>query len=229
MKTNPNDHHYDNYKEVIDAEIAKRRYKWNLNSLAWLDFDDVSQIIRLHIYTKWDQYDPARPIQPWLNAVITTQMKNLVRNIYGNYARPCLRCDAAEDNDGCKIYNKQCDVCPLYADWKRRKLPAHNIKLPVSIENHTNEVHDMRDETSDVTLQIEKIHVKMKEVLKPLEYKVYEGLFIRHEDEAAVAKRLGYITNEKGRAPGYKQIKNIRKAIILKIKKCISNGEVDIF
>src|SRR5438045_6798069 len=103
--------HYNDYREIIDAEIAKRRYKWNLNSLAWMDYDDVAQIIRLHIYTKWDQYDPSRPIQPWLNAVISSQTKNLIRNNYGNYARPCLRCDAAEDNDGCKIYNKQCDDC----------------------------------------------------------------------------------------------------------------------
>jgi hypothetical protein len=44
-----------------------------------------------------------------------------------------------------------------------------------------------------------------------------------------VAKSLGYISNEKGRSPGYKQIKNIRKIIIAKAKKCMANGELDIF
>jgi hypothetical protein len=229
MKNKKTKPHYNDYLEIIDAEIAKRRYKWNLNSLPWMDFDDVSQIIRIHIFNKWAQYDPARPIQPWLNAVISSQIKNLIRNHYGNYARPCLRCDAAEDNEGCKIYKKQCDSCPLYADWKKRKLPAHNIKLPVSIENHTDEVHSIFDENSDITDQIEKINIKMKEILKPIEYKVYEGLFILHEDEGQVAKKLGYISNERGRPPGYKQIKNIRKSIILKIKKCISSGDIDLF
>ncbi len=226
MKKKPD---FNDYLEIIDTEIAKRRYKWSLNSLAWMDFDDVAQIIRIHIHNKWAQYDTSRPIQPWLNAVISSQIKNLIRNNYGNYARPCLRCDAAEDNTGCKIYKTQCDSCPLYADWKKRKQPAHNIKLPVSIENHTNEIRQISDESFDITDQINKVHEKMKEILKPIEYKVYEGLFILHEDEAEVAKKIGYISNEKGRPPGYKQIKNIRKTIIAKVKKCMTNGEIDIY
>ena len=36
--------------DTIDTEIAKRRGKWNLTSLSWIDFEDVSQIIRIHIY-----------------------------------------------------------------------------------------------------------------------------------------------------------------------------------
>jgi hypothetical protein len=220
---------FDDYLSVINTEIAKRKYKWTLNSLAWMDFDDVAQIIRIHVYNKWAQYDPARPIQPWLNAVITTQIKNIIRNNHGNYARPCLRCDAAEGEKGCKIYGTQCESCPLYADWKKRKQAAYNIKLPVSIENHVNEIHQISDETSDVSSQVEKVHKKMKEVLKPIEYKVYEGLFILNEDEETVAKKLGYISNEKGRTPGYKQIKNIRKNVIAKVKKYLTSGEIDIY
>ena len=41
-----------------------------------MDYDDVSQIIRLHIYKKWDMYDPAKPLAPWLNRIITNQIKN---------------------------------------------------------------------------------------------------------------------------------------------------------
>jgi hypothetical protein len=69
----------------------------------------------------------------------------------------------------------------------------------------------------------------MKEILKPIEWKVYEGLFILNEDEETVAKKLGYISNEKGRAPGYKQIKNIRKNVITKVKKYLTSGEIDIY
>jgi hypothetical protein len=68
----------------------------------------------------------------------------------------------------------------------------------------------------------------MKEILKPLEWQVYEGLFIQHKDESQMAKELGYISNEKGRDPGYKQIKNIRKIIIVKVKQCLANGDIDI-
>jgi hypothetical protein len=101
--------------------------------------------------------------------------------------------------------------------------------MPVSIENHANEVRSISDENSDVMRHAPSLHAKMKEVLKPIEYKVYEGLFILHEDESEVAKKLGYISNEQGRSPGYKQIKNIRKAILIKVRKCFQNGDIDVY
>jgi len=213
---------------LIDVEIAKRKHRWNLTSLSWMDYDDVSQIIRIHIYKKWGQYNSEKPLIPWLNAIIGNQIKNLIRNNYSNYSRPCLRCAAAMDL-GCKIYGEQSSKCPLYAHWQKRKQAATHIKIPVSIENHTQEIRQIFDETSNVFRHILVLHEKMKELLKPLEYKVYEGLFILHEDESIIAKKLGYISNEKGRNPGYKQIKNIRKNIIIKVKKCLADGDVDIF
>jgi hypothetical protein len=220
---------FEDFLVVIDEEIAKRRNKWNLTSLNWMDYDDVSQIIRIHIYRKWAQYDQRKPIQPWLNVIISHQIKNLIRNVYSNFARPCLKCYAAVDNSGCKIYVEQCEKCPMFANWKKRKEPATHIKLPVSIENHDNEVKGMFDATSDVMNHIKKANDAMKKILKPLEYQVYEGLFILHQDEDTVAKKLGYISNEKGRNPGYKQIKNIRKAIILKFKKALKDGAIDVY
>lgn len=219
---------FEDYLPIIDAEIAKRRHKWNLTSITWMDYDDVSQIIRIHIYKKWDQYQPTRPLAPWLNSIITNQIRNLIRNHYSNYARPCLKCAAASDNNACTIYVTQCDACPLYAYWQKRKQPATHIKIPVSIENHAHEVKSIFDDSIDVLRHVDAIHAKMKEILKPIEWQVYEGLFVRHKDEAEIARELGYTTTEKGRDPGYKQIKNLRKAIILKVKKCLADGEVDI-
>ena len=62
---------YEDRSEAIDNEIRKRRGKWRLTSLAWIDFDDVSQIIRIHIYKKWEQWDQERPLLPWINKIIT--------------------------------------------------------------------------------------------------------------------------------------------------------------
>ena len=219
---------FEDFLPVIDIEISKRRHKWSLTSLSWMDFDDVSQIIRIHIYRKWSQYNPEKPIQPWLNSIITNQIRNLIRNNYSNYARPCLKCDAAIDQNGCKIHVTQCAACPMYAYWLKRKQPATNIKIPVSIENHANEVSSIFDESSDILRHVKTLHDKMKEILKPLEWKVYEGLFILGQDEDAVAKKLGYMNNEKDRRPRYKQIRNITKSIVLKAKKCLTNGEIDL-
>ncbi len=61
---------------VIDTEIIKRRSKWNLTILAWMDFEDVSQILRIHIYKKWEMYDPSKPLGHWINRIIPTKSKS---------------------------------------------------------------------------------------------------------------------------------------------------------
>ena len=212
---------------TINKEIIKRRNKWNLTVLAWMDFEDVSQILRIHIYKKWHLYDPEKPLGPWINRIISNQIKNLIRNNYGNYARPCLRCAAAEGNELCTIYSKQCNACPLYANWEKSKKRAHDAKLPVSLEDHHQEVHSMPSDTVDIERVASKLHKKMKAVLKPVEWSVYQHLYIDQKSEEETAKLMGYRTSEKGRQPGYKQIKNIKKSIIVKVKKMLSKDEID--
>jgi len=214
---------------IISKEISKKRYKWTLNSLNWLGWEDVSQIILLHIYEKWHLYNQDKPLQPWLGAIISNQIKNIIRNNYSNYTRPCLKCKAAEVNDSCKIYKNECSNCPLFAEWEKRRKSAYDVKIPVSIENHSNEVYEISEDSHGFERNVREMHAKMKKILKPIEYKVYKGLFIDNESEEILAKRLGYISNEKNRIPGYKQIKNIKKSIIIKAKKCIFNEEVDIY
>lgn len=220
------------FEEVIvriDIEIAKRRGKWNLTAINWMDFDDVAQILRLHIYKKWHLYDPEKPLAPWLNRIISNQIKNLIRNNYGNYSRPCLKCDAAEGEDLCKIYEKQDNSCPLYANWERGKKVAHDIKIPLPLENHEQEVFNMHEDKVDLQKNILKIHEKMKESLRPIEWRVYNYLYIQNLSEEEAAKKMGYKTSEKNRSPGYKQIKNIQKSIVTKVKKFVEKGEIDIY
>lgn len=215
--------------DFIDTEIRKRRGKWNLTALSWMDFDDVSQIIRIHIYNKWHMYDYEKPLGPWLNRIISNQIKNLIRNNYGNYSRPCLKCAAAEGIDLCFIYEKQCNDCPLYAEWERNKKRAYNVKIPVSTEDHQHEIKTMDGDQFDIEENAKRLHKKMKEILKPIEWKVYGYLYIEHKEEKEVAKLMGYKTSEKNRSPGYKQIKNIKKSIISKVKKVMEEGEVDFY
>lgn len=214
--------------DCINIEIRKRKVKWNLTALAWLDFEDVSQILRIHIYKKWDQYDSSQPLAPWINRIITNQIKNLVRNNYSSYSRPCLGCAAAELEDSCRIFGKQCSDCPIYAKWEKTKKSAYDTKLPVALELHSQEVYSLADNNLDIEKCAEIIHSKMREVLKPIELKVYTLLFMDYKNEAEVAKIMGYKTTEQNRKPGYKQIKNIRKSIIAKVKKHFASGEIDI-
>jgi len=215
--------------DFINQEIRKRSKKWSLTSLNWIDYDDVSQIIRAHIYEKWALYDPQKPLGPWLNRIISNQIKNLIRNHYGNFARPCLKCEAGEGEASCKIYKTQCDDCPLYAKWERTKKTAYSVKIPLSLEDHIFETDSIEFVNSgDTERHVNLMHFKMNQILKPNEWIVYEGLYIKNLEEDEVAKKLGLKSNEKNRKPGYKQIKNLKKSIIKKAKECIEKGEIEL-
>ena len=72
---------FEDYIDQIDEEIRKRKSKWTLTSIAWMDFDDISQILRIHIYKKWFLFDQDKPLGPWLNRIISNQIKNIIRKI----------------------------------------------------------------------------------------------------------------------------------------------------
>ena len=71
----------------------------------------------------------------------------------------------------------------------------------------------------DIELEAQNLHDNMQKTLKPIEWKVYKLLYIENKTEIEVAKMMGYKTSEKNRQPGYKQIKNIKKSILTKVKK----------
>jgi len=214
--------------KIIDQEIQKRRGKWNLKSLAWMDFDDISQIIKLHIFKKWHLYDPMQPLAPWLNRIISNQMKNLIRNNYGNFTRPCLKCAAAEEPDGCILYGAQCNDCPLYKNWEKHKKDALDLKVPLSLEYHSHELKHLSYTNENFDRNARKLHEMMEKKLKPLEWTIYKYLYIENKSDKEVAEIMNYTTSEQGRPPGYKQIKNIKKSIVEKVKKTLEKGEVDI-
>ena len=213
---------------LINREIDKRKGRWTLNSLSWIDFEDVAQIIKLHVFKKWHLYNPIKPLAPWLNRIITNQIKNIIRNNYGNYSKPCGRCAAAEPQDKCLVYGRQDASCPLVAKWEKTKKIAHDVKIAVPLENHLYEVKSQAYTEDNFFSNARKLHSKMSAVLKPLEWKVYKALYIDNLSEEEAAKVVGYKTSEKDRKPGYKQIKNIQKIIIQKVKKVLGNNEIDI-
>ena len=127
----------------INKEIAKRASRWTLTSISWLDYEDIAQILRIHIYKKFFMWDQTRPLAPWVNVIISNQTKNLVRNLYGNYSKPCLTCSENQGGSLCGLFGTQCNTCPLYAKWERGKKRAHDVKLTLPLENHQQEVHNI--------------------------------------------------------------------------------------
>jgi len=219
---------FEDNTEFIQQEIAKRRGLWHLSSITWLDFDDVSQMILLHIFEKWETYNQSKPLGPWLNKVIANQIHNIVRNIYGNYARPCLRCHSAEGENLCKIYGTQCSKCPLYAIWEKTKKQAMEVKVPLPIDTYLNNQEIGYHDEQNIDSAAKQIHKKMEKTLKPTEWIAYKCLFIENLSEEETARKLGFKSNEKGRSAGYKQLRNIRKIILQKVKKAIQEDQIDI-
>lgn len=213
---------------LINSEINKRKNKWTLSALNWIDFEDVSQIIRFHIFKKWELYDPKKPMLPWVNRIISNQIKNLIRNNYGNYARPCLKCAAAIGESGCRIYTSQNDSCPMYKSWSKTKKNAYDLKMAVSIEDHSFEINNQPCNSSDMQRASENLHIKMKEILKPIEWKVYELLYISNKSEEQVCKLLNFKYDKNAKTAYNKQLRNIQKSIIKKAKQCLANGEIDL-
>lgn len=218
---------YEECVGIINHEIEKRRGKWRLTAVQWMDYDDISQILRLHIYKKFHMWDQSRAIEPWLNVLIGNQISNLLRNNYGNYSRPCLKCSANDGGDLCALYGTQCSNCPLYAKWMRTKKRAYDSKLPLPLENHIQEVHEKPNMDFDIAKGTINLKTRMKQVLKPVEYRVYDYLYVKGGREEGLAKLLGFRTSEQGKAAGYRQIRNIKDAIIKKAKEAIYNHEVD--
>lgn len=217
---------YELHSRTIDQELAKKRHKWTLTAIPSVSYDDVEQIIRTHIYIKIHLYDPAKSsIECWLNAVISNQMRNLIRNLYSSISSPCSRCSASEGDNGCRIYGAKDMTCPLLRAWTENKKQAYDIKLALPMENHTQEVYDIPHVSLDIEKASHSLHERMLWNLKPMEARVYKFLYIEHLPEDEVTSRMNFKKPSNG-SP-CKQLTEIKKTILNLAREILYQGEVD--
>jgi RNA polymerase sigma factor (sigma-70 family) len=216
--------------EIIDSEISKRRHRWHLTAISWMDFEDVAQKLRLHIYKKWDQWKHELPLRPWLNQVINNQMTNILRNNYSNYSRPCLKCKFYLGDNHCQLYSIQSNACKDYAKWEKTKKSAYDIKFPISLNTPNyqdseytieNTLHHS-EELSNIENVLPAFHEVMKKNLNNIEWKVYDYMFIQNLEEDEIAKRMGYKLSYKDGRLAYRQISKIKSKILKKAKLAVS-------
>ena len=208
------DKRYEDLVPEIEWLLNRYRSKWQLNSIAWLDYDDVSQIIRTHIYKKWHLWDQKRAFKPWASMLISNQIKNLIRNHYGNFAKPCLRCSFYLGADECGFTKskEQDDECSDFSKWKNKKQNAFNLKMPVSLDSLISVKDELYDDELDYDAKVKKIHNLVMNQLNDKHKEIYRLLFIEHEDEEKVAKKFDFKRDtSKRKTPRYKQINNLKK------------------
>lgn len=219
---------FEDKSDIIEKAIAKKRNKWHLTALTWMDFDDVSQIIKLHIYKKWDMWDQNKPLEPWIGRVISNQIKNLIRNNYTNYARPCLNCihNAGEDLCAISPTGFQGGFCDIFSKWEKNKKSGYDLKMPLPIENHKQEAEEKKDADFFSFESVDFLNEEMKKILSEKQYVAYIMLFFENKEDQDVAKFMGYKTTEKNRIIGYKQIKNLKKFFKQKALEILSNKDI---
>ena len=217
----------DKLKE-IEVALERKRSKWDLYALAYIDYDYIKQTIMCHIYKKWHLWNQSKPIEPWLSRVVSNKFKNLLRNHYGNYTRPCLKCKYNLGGDSCSKTKSgiQDNLCSEYKGWESKKKAAYDIKLAVTIEHHTHEVNERKDEFLDLELATLKLSSEIKEELTPRQLTAFKMLFMQNKPEEEVARFLGFKTTEKRRSAGYKQIKNLKKIFQDKAKQIIKSNDI---
>ena len=212
---------YEDFSEVIDLAIKKQQYKWRLNAVRWFDFEDVEQIIKVHIAKKWDMWDQERPLEPWIGRIISNQIRNLVRNHYGNYVNPCPK-HQEPDHDS--------STCPICQKWEKSKKAGLELKIPLSTEDFIKEVTNKQYLDFDFSSSLEKLNFEMEARLKDNHYVAYRMLYFESSSEEDVAKFMGYKISPQKRKLGYRQVKNLKKKFlqvaieILKEQDIIGDG-----
>jgi hypothetical protein len=98
--------------------------------------------------------------------------------------------------------------------------------LAVTIENHTNEIGDKRDNSLDLELATKKLSNEIQKELTERQFIAFKMLFVQNRTEEEVAKFLGFKTNERKRSAGYKQIKNLKKIFQEKAKIIIKEKDI---
>lgn len=209
---------------VIQREISKRKSRWTLVAIP---FEDVSQMVIIRIFKKYHLFEPEKgEFSHWVNKVISSAIKNILRDNYLKYNRPCLGCAKNLGGDTCSYTpsSKQCEECPLFARWKKNKEQHFNVKQSLSLENHAQEAESKVGDFTDISGAKEKIDENIEKKLKPIEYKLYTLLYIKNLTEKEAGEKMGYRQTNKNRGAGYQQIAKM-KAKILKAAKQIIEEE----
>lgn len=218
------------YQDVYNI-IESRRFKWHLDAIkGWCEWEDIRSHILAHVARKWHLYDQSKSLRTWVLVVSNHQIINQLRNLYMSHAKPCvaLKCPEYEGNDFCRKFGTCNCQCDLFCAWVKGKRTKHQIQLPLPIENHLNEAHDIQDKSIDIEKTSIHLHQKMKEILKPLEWFIYQALYINHKSEEEIAKMMKLKSNENGRIAGYARISQLKKIILEKAREVLQNGEIEL-
>ena len=107
-----------------------------------------------------------------------------------------------------------------------KKKSAYDIKLAVTIENHTNEIGEKKDNSFDLETATLRLSNEIEKELTSRQFIAFKMLFVQNNTEEEVAKYLGFKTSERKRSAGYKQIKNLKKIFQEKARSILKERDI---
>jgi len=219
---------YEECSDSIEKEIAKRRGKWTLTILRWMDFEDVAQILRAHIFKKWHLWDQERKLAPWIQRIMSRQIYNLLRNNYTNYARPCIQCKFSMGEEGCEKTpsREQCAECPLYKKWTENKQAGYHIKMPLELENHTQEVFNKIDDTINFKETMRRVSEELEKRMSKKRFAAFNILFIDGTSDEEAIKILNIKENTKNKYGQKKLLTAFKDSLQKEAKEIIKNSDI---
>lgn len=219
---------YEECSDLIEKEIAKRRGKWTLTILRWMDFEDVAQILRAHIFKKWHLWDQERKLAPWIQRIMSRQIYNLLRNNYTNYARPCVQCKFSMGEEGCEKTpsREQCIECPLYKKWTENKQAGYHIKMPLELENHTQEVFNKIDDTINFKETMRRVSEELEKRMSKKRFAAFNILFIDGTSDEEAIKILNIKENTKNKYGQKKLLTAFKDSLQKEAKEIIKNSDI---
>jgi len=222
---------YEEKFSVIEREIHKRRNKWQLDILRFMDFEDVEQVIKTHIWKKWHLWDQSRKLENWISRVCSNQIKNLMRNYYTNYARPCVQCKHCLGEEGCAATpsGEQCAECPLFAKWCKSKKNGYHIKMPLELENHTREVNEKIDDGINYQETFRRLHDELAKILSPKQLKAFNLFFVDEKSDEEAAKELNLKANTKNKNSLKKQIAELKQQLFQITQRVLKESDIGEF
>ncbi len=218
---------FEQYLPEIQLNILKRKGSWTIPSLEW---EDVSQILILKLFNKFEKYSPEKgPFEHWMNRLISNTLANLIRDNFAKYSKPCNSgCVFYEGNDDCSYTKsrKQCIECPLYKKWTRKKQQQYNMVTSVSLEDHSNETYEIKNDITNFEMSKHIIEDRLKEQLNEKEWKVYTLMFIENKPLEFIGRKMGYSLLSSSHIPGYQELLRLKRKFIDLSREIILDEEL---
>jgi DNA-directed RNA polymerase specialized sigma24 family protein len=219
----------------LDLILSSKRSFWNLSALSHIDYDDISQEIRLHIHSQFGMWDQSLPFGPWAAAVVNNQISNLKEKYYGRFAPPCRKCKYDLGENRCEFTScgQKTDECQKLRDWRAGKEASYRLILAESTDtcvkndhHYEQKVKIAAESNPDYEKAGDRLHELVMKGLNPISQKIYRLLFIEGKTDKEVSDEMGYRTSENGKKPGYRRISGMKKILIKRAKKIMRDHDV---